>query len=179
MQKEFIDVDYTEVNDDTDDKKEPVDITVNADPISALFSGVASVVNNVTNSIKEYNMCRQQEETKRATIKAQLKAELAQINAQKEAFLKILEDKHQNDIRNIDNTHQLQMKHIEEMHTLLESAVEMAKQSNDIEILLNFMNAYNQFIELEANVKLQVMDKVYSNNPVGAIESMSPKGYLT
>ncbi|MDE6087193.1 MAG: hypothetical protein K2G25_02275, partial [Oscillospiraceae bacterium] len=90
MYNEIIDVDYVEVENDTDDKKEPVDITINADPASTLFSGIANVVNNITNSVKEYNMCRQQEETKRAAIKAQLKAELAQINAKKEVLLQVL-----------------------------------------------------------------------------------------
>ena len=182
MQKEIIDVDYVEVEkveSDTDGKKEPVDITVNADPYSALFSGVTSIVNNITNSVKEYNMCRQQEETKRAAIKAQLKAELAQINAQKEVFLKALETKHEIDIRNLNNLHQIQMKHIDEIHTVLDSAVEMAKQSNDIEILLNFMQAYNQFIEIESKVRLQGMTQIYESKPDNMIDCKLPKSYLT
>lgn len=178
MQKEIIDVDYVEVDDTADDKKEPVDITVNADPFSALFSGVASIVNNVTNSVKEYNMCRQQEETKRAAIKAQLKAELARINLQKEVFLKALENKHEIDKMLINNEHQKAMKRIEEMHSFLNVAVEMAKQSNDVEILLNCIQTYNHFIEIESKINLQIMDKVYSSNPVNTIDCNSPIGYL-
>ena len=71
MEKEYIDVSYTECEDTPQNKNG--DITICADPASAAISGFFGAVNNITNSIKEYNICKQQEETKRAEIKARLK----------------------------------------------------------------------------------------------------------
>ena len=51
MQKEYIDVDYTMLEED--DKKKNPDVIINTDPASAAISGVVGVVNNVTNAIKE------------------------------------------------------------------------------------------------------------------------------
>lgn len=175
MENEIIDVDYAKVDSDTNDKKEPVDITVNTDPISALFSSIASVVNTVTNSVKEYNMCCQQEKTKRAEIKAKLKSELAQIEANKEVYLKLLEDKHEENMMLINNMHHP----IKDMSNALQAAIEMAKQNNDIEILLKSMTLYNQCLEIESKVRLQNTEQICSSNPVGFIDFQQPKGYLT
>lgn len=179
MQKEFIDVDYKEVNNDTDDKKEPVDITVNTDPISALFSGISSVVNTVTNSIKEYNMCRQQEETKRAAIKAQLKAELAQIEAKKEMFLQALKNKHEIDKMLINNEHQYTMKLLDGAISAVEGAVEQAKKNNDFTAVIDLLKVSCELIDMRSKVNLQIMDKVYSSNSANVIDCKPPKGYLT
>ncbi|MDE5584046.1 MAG: hypothetical protein K2J08_10120 [Ruminococcus sp.] len=178
MQKEIIDVDYVEVDNAADGKKEPVDITVNADPFSALFSGIASVVNNVTNSVKEYNMCRQQEETKRAAIKAQLKAELAQINAQKEVFLQVLENKHEIDKMLINNEHQYTIKLLDSAVSAVDGAVEQAKKNNDFTAVIDLLKASCELIDMRSKINLQIMDKVYSSKPVDAIDCKSPKGYL-
>lgn len=59
MEKEFIDVDYEEVTQKSDDDDR--NVTINADPLSAALSGITSIANNITNAVKEYNMCRQQE----------------------------------------------------------------------------------------------------------------------
>lgn len=178
MENEIIDADYVEVDSDTNDKKEPADITVNTDPISALFSGIASVVNTVTNSVKEYNMCRQQEETKRAAIKAQLKVELAQIEAKKEAFLQALENKHEIDKMLINNEHQYTMKLLDSAVSAVDSAVEQAKKNNDFTAVIDLLKASCELIDMRSKINLQIMDKVCSSNPVNTIDCKSPIGYL-
>ena len=98
MEKSIIDVDYTEIE-DSGNKETNGDITVNTNPISTIIhdtvSGVFEIVNNVTNAVKEYNICRQQEETKRAEIRAYLKIGVAEINAKKEVLLKQLDNQHE------------------------------------------------------------------------------------
>ena len=70
MSKDYIDVEYAEVKQES---KPHDDITVNTDPFSAAISGLCGVVNNITSAVKEYNICRQQEETRRAEIHANMK----------------------------------------------------------------------------------------------------------
>lgn len=181
MQKEYIDVDYTEIDDNSGDKKEnPADITINTDPLSALFSGIANVINTTTNSIKEYNMCRQQEETKRAAIKAQLKVELAQINTQKEKFLKALEYKHEINKMFINHEHQKTMKLLDSALSAVDEALQNAKKNNDFTIVIELLKYANNMTEMHSYLNLQLMDKVYLNNSdTATIEINSPKGYLT
>ncbi|MDE6101440.1 MAG: hypothetical protein K2F73_00475 [Ruminococcus sp.] len=50
MEKEYIDVSYTECEDTPQNKNG--DITICADPASAAISGLFGAVNNITNSIK-------------------------------------------------------------------------------------------------------------------------------
>ena len=79
-QKNYIDVDFTEVK-EKPEKQENKDITICADPVSTFFNGAFGMVNTLTSSVKEYNMCRQQEQTKRAAIKAQMKVQIEDIQA--------------------------------------------------------------------------------------------------
>lgn len=176
MQKEIIDVDYVECEDD--DKKEPVDITVNADPISTLFSSIASVANTITGSIKEYNMCRQHEETQRAAIKAQLKAELAQIDAKKESFLKLLENRHEINKMFINNAHEVTMKKLEEYSSAIDSAIKIAEETHDFESVITLLKISSDFCEMRSKIELSVMEQIYSNNPIGAINMDNNMKYL-
>ena len=82
MAKEYIDVDWTECEDKPQYKN-----GVYTDPASALISGICGVANNITCAIREYNICKQQEETKRTEIKARLKLGLAEIKVKKEVIL--------------------------------------------------------------------------------------------
>lgn len=178
MNDEFIDVDYVEVDND-EDKKEPVDININADPLSALFSGIASIANNVTNSVKEYNMCRQQEETKRAAIKAQLKADLAKIEAQKKLFQQALENNHEINKMLINNEHQYTIEMIDTAISAINSASEQAKKNGDFSTVIDLMKFASQFIDMRSKYNLQLMDKAYSSNSANTIGLQSFGGYLT
>ena len=95
-ENEIIDVEYSE----TDNNSESKDIVVNADPMSAAVNGFFGAVNHITDAVKEYNICHEQEETKRAEIRAKLKLGMAEINAKKEIVLKQLENK-QTDVKSL------------------------------------------------------------------------------
>ena len=77
--------------------------------ISTFFNGAFRMVNTLTSSVKEYNMCRQQEQTKRAAIKAQMKVQIEDIQARKEVYLQALQDQHQIQMAQIEMFHQQTM----------------------------------------------------------------------
>lgn len=174
---DYIDVDFSEVEENPNDKKEPENITINTDPISALFSGFFSALNTATESIKEYNICRQQEETKRSAIKAQMKVQLAQINAEKELFLQMLEDKHQIDMLFINHELQQSTKMLDRALNAVDKALEKAETENDFKTVIELIKYAQDISEMRSRIDLQLMDKVYSSNTV-SIATKQPIGYL-
>lgn len=178
-EKEIIDVDYIEYDDKSDDdNKTPGDVTINADPLSTLFHEVGSIVNNVTMSIKEYNICRQQEKTKREEIRAYLKMGLEQIRSQKEVMLKQLEVCHEEEMRLIQNEHETTMKLIDVCISVIGTAVETAKETKDFSSVIELMRYSGELADMRSKVNMQLMKHTSSNAPVITIGSSLPKGYL-
>lgn len=126
MEKDYIDVEYTECEDTPQPKSG--DITICADPTSALISGVCGVVNNITNSIKEYNICKQHEETKRAEIRANLKLGLAQINAHKEILLTQMNQEHELKMLHVQSYYAIMMQTFDDASEVIRASIEIAKE---------------------------------------------------
>ena len=186
MKENYIDVEYTTINDESgkDDEK---DITIRADPISTGIHDICNVVNNLTDSIKEYNICKQQENTKRAEIKARMETCIAYINAEKEKIFKEL-----------DNRYAIQMKFIEELHYRtclslepIRTAIEDASKSGDVETVLSLINVQTTVLEFLNKSALDTMDRVIlankennilitkkNNSDANLIEGKSITGYL-
>lgn len=181
MEKSIIDVDYTEIE-DSGNKETNGDITVNTNPISTIIhdtvSGVFEIVNNVTNAVKEYNICRQQEETKRAEIRAYLKIGVAEINAKKEVLLKQLDNQHELKLEYIRSINVAVMKQLDAGIEAIKSAVEVAKETKDFSSVIELMNVNNTFIETRSTFTLQLMDRTTVNDSISSIGNSMPKGYI-
>lgn len=181
MEKSIIDVDYTEIE-DSGNKETNGDITVNANPISTIIhdtvSGVFGIVNNVTNAVKEYNICRQQEETKRAEIRAYLKIGVAEINAKKEVLLKQLDNQHELKLEYIRSINEAVMKQLDAGIEAIKSAIEVAKETKDFSSVIELMNVNNTFIETRSTFTLQLMDRITVNDSISSIGNSMPKGYI-
>lgn len=171
-QKEYIDVDFVDVTEEKQEKQKE-DVTICTDPISTLINGVCGIVNTLTSSITEYNMCRQQEQTKRAAIKAQMKVQIEQINAQKEVCLKALENRHQENMAQIEVLHQRTISGLENIRI----GVEAASKIGDMETVLSLIQAQTIFVEMNNKSQLALMDKT-SNPLMGLPKQSEPIGYL-
>ena len=172
-QKEYIDVDFVDVTEEKQEKQKEEDVTICADPISTLINGVCGIVNTLTSSITEYNMCRQQEQTKRAAIKAQMKVQIEQINAQKEVYLKALENRHQENMAQIEVLHQRTISSLENIRI----GVEAASKIGDMEAVLSLIQLQTTFVEMDTKSQLSLMDKT-SNPLMGLPKQSEPIGYL-
>lgn len=164
-----IDVDYKILSADNDEnapEKQDTDITINADPISALISGFCGVVNGLTDAVKEYNICKQQEQTKRAEIKAQMKIAVEQINAQKELCLRVLDHQHEIAMLQIQEFYKQYRMALEDASSAVHSALEVAKESKNFSdvcallemernILKDSSEAELKFMELSSHAQLQ------------------------
>lgn len=181
MKKDYVDVEYKEC--EKENPKEKTNVTINTNPISTAIhetvSGVCGIVNNVTNAVKEYNMCRQQEETKRAEIRAYLKIGLAEIDAKKEILIKQLDNQHELDIRYIKDYHEMVMKQLDAGIDAIKVAIDVAKETKDFTSVIEMMNVNNKFIETRSEFTLQLMDRTGGRDSVAMISSNSrPMGYI-
>ena len=176
MEKEYIDVDWTECEDEPQPKNS--NITICADLASAMISGICGVVNNITNSIKEYNMCKQQEETKRAEIRANLKLGLAKINAQKEILLTQMNQEHEVKMLHIQNYYAIMMRDLDVALETTRAAIEIAKETKDISGLIDIMKAQTEMSQIRSHFMLEQMDKTISQNMSNRIAFSQTKGYL-
>lgn len=183
MSKEYIDVDYNECEQKDDSKPQNTNVTVNTGPVSTLIhetiSGFCGIVNNVTDAVKEYNICKQQEETKRAEIRAYLKIGLAEINAKKELLLKQLDNQHELDMQYIKDVHEMIMKQLDAGIEAIKAAIDVARETKDFSNVVELMNINNGFIEARSVFTLQLMDRTGGRDSIAMINSTSkPMGYI-
>ncbi len=176
MEKEYIDVDYTE-REDTPQPKNG-DITICADPTSAAITGFCGIVNNITNSIKEYNICKQHEETRRAEIKAQLKLGFAQINAQKEALLTQMNQEHELKMLFVQNYFNSLNREFDMAFEEMKTTIEIAKENKDMSALIDFMRMRAEISQTHSQFLLECMDKTINQNPSQTISLNPVQGYL-
>ncbi len=177
MEKEYIDVSYTECEDTPQNKNS--DITICADPASAAISGIFGAVNNITNSIKEYNICKQQEETKRAEIKARLKIGLAEIQAKKEILLTQMNQEHELKILHIQNYYTIMMRDLDVALDATKAAIEIARETKDLSGLIDIMKAQTEMSQIRSRFLLEQMDRTISQNNISErIAFNQTKGYL-
>lgn len=171
-QKDYIDVDFTEVKEKSE-KQENQDITICADPVSTFFNGAFGMVNTLTSSVKEYNMCRQQEQTKRAAIKAQMKVQIEDIQARKEVYLQALQDQHQIQMAQIEVFHQQTMACLESIRL----SIETASKNGDHDLLLSLIQAQTTFVEINNQSQMKLMEHM-NHSAVALPEQKKPVGYI-
>lgn len=179
MSKDYIDVEYTAY----DEKEQTSDITINGDPISTVIhetvSGFCGIVNNVTNAVKDYNMCRQQEETKRAEIRATLKIELTRIQAQKELLLKQLDYRHENETLFLENYFAMMMKELDANLGVTKAAIEVAKETKDFTSLIDIMHVNQEIMGARMELISRSIEKQFASfDAANQIESHQPRGLL-
>ncbi|MCM1507929.1 MAG: hypothetical protein NC177_12475 [Ruminococcus flavefaciens] len=162
MENEYIDVDWTECEDDTQSGNK--NMTICTDPLSAVVSSICGVADNITNAIKEYNMCRQQEETKRSEIKACLKLGLAEIKAKKEVILTQMNNEHELKIQFIQNYHEVMSRELDMVLETTRTAIEIAKEQNDMSGLIELMKVQSEISRIYSQSLLEHMDKTISQN---------------
>lgn len=157
MEKEIIDVEYTDVEDEKDNKKGG-DITVNADPLSTLISETFGIVNNFTNAVKEYNICKQQEQTKRAAIKAQMKVEIEKIHMQRDAIMRCLEQQHELKLQSLKHTYDMSDKALNAICDAIHGAIEVAKNSGDFTEVIHLIEVESKFLNDRSEIELKQME---------------------
>lgn len=176
MENEYIDVDWTECEDKPQHKNG--DITICADPASAFISGIFGAVNNITNSIKEYNICKQQEETKRAEIKARLKIGLAEIQAKKEILLTQMNQEHELKMLHVQNYYTIMMRDLDVALEATKTAIEIARETKDLSGLIDIMKAQTEISRIRSDFMFQQMDKTIAQSNSQRISFGQTKGYL-
>lgn len=154
MENEFIDVDYEEVTQKSDDDDK--NVTINTDPLSAALSGITSIANNITNAVKEYNMCRQQEQTKRTAIKAQMKVELEKIHSKEKLFLNAMNNQHKENMQRIQNYREKFKQVMLIVSEAIDSAIKISEQSGDYSEVC-------RLIELNCSVMERINDMEIKN----------------
>lgn len=175
MQEKYIDVDYQEI-DETKEKVKDKDIVINADPLSALISGAFSSINNLTNAVKEYTVCKQQEETKRADIKAKMKVEIEKINAQKELYLKYIDNKHEEEMLKIQNFYQQYGIKLDHFSNAIYAAVEVAKETKNFSDVCMLLELEHTIMKENSEVELKFMELSHKNNYL--TENNPIKGFI-
>ena len=165
MQKEYIDVDYTEADNQSQSQNEnDNNITINTDPLSALISGAFNSVNNLTNAVKEYNICKQQEQTKRTAIKAQMKIEMENIHAKKELCMKLLEEQHEIKMLQIKTFYQQFEKSLKDVSNAVQGAIEVAKETKDFSAVCDLLEIERQILKESSEAELKQMEFLQSTN---------------
>lgn len=175
MEKEYIDVEYTEVDDKNNDKNGG-DITVNANPLSTLISEAFGLVNNFTNSVKEYNICKQQEQTKRAAIKAQMKVEMEKIHIQREAILKYLENQHEQKMESINQMYSQTNKVLDQICDAIHSAIKIAENLGDFSEVIKLIETESDFLKTRSDIELKYME--LSGNQNALLIGNNVKGFI-
>ena len=161
MTNEIIDVDYRVVSSDEDnkpDKQPEPDITINADPLSALISGVCGIINHITDAAKEYGQCKQQEQTKRAEIKAKMKVELERINAQKEILTQYQEQDHTAKMALIQASYQRYQIVLQQFTDAIHAAIESAKESGDFSGVCSLLECEHGILRESSEIELKIME---------------------
>ena len=145
MDRTFIDVDFTEAATGSDNRSRGV--------------GLSGIINNITESLKEYKMYTQQEQTKRGQINAELKLGLAEINAKKEVVLKQLDDRHKMNMQYIEYIHETVMKELDVGIEAVRAAIDAASETKDFSAVKMLIDTNNEFVQLRNEFTLKLMDK--------------------
>ena len=163
LQKEYIDVDYTEADNQSQNENDN-NITINTDPLSALISGAFNSFNNLTNAVKEYNICKQQEQTKRTAIKARMKIEIENIHAKKELYMKCLEEQHEIKVLQIKTSYQKFEKSLKDVSDAVQSAIEVAKESKDFSSVCDLLEIERNILKESSEAELKYMELLQRTN---------------
>lgn len=155
MTEQIIDADFSEVE---DQKEQDKNIKIVSDPFSAAVTSICGIVNHITDSVKEYNMCRQQEETRRAAIKADLKVSLNKIEAQKEIMLREIDNRHELNLTELRNQHEITMKALDLHEKVISSAIITASETGDFSAVETFMKLNTEMINIRAELSMKALN---------------------
>ncbi len=175
MENNIIEVEYTDLPEDLQPEGN-IPIPSEASFPTAILKTVADVFNNVTNSIKEYSMFKEQEKTKRAEIKMQLKIGLEQIQAQKEVLLTDLNNRHERDMTMIRAIDEQINKGLDNYTNTINGAIEAAKKTNDFSAVMDLLEMMNSAQKASMEFKLRMMDKTSGMPRLD--DNSKPFGYL-
>ena len=128
--------------------------TVSPQTVVTMAKPVVDVVNNITNSIKEYKITQEEERTKRLAIKSHLKQELAKIDAFKEVALTMVNDVHAENMKQIDYTYQESLMMVETMCQLLREVV----KTGDIELIKVITRQLTELNAARSEIEMKLMD---------------------
>ncbi len=178
MTTEYIDVDYKDEPDNSDDsnKNGDINVDINTDPITAAVNGVCEFANNIVTSVKEYGMCKQQEKTKREAIKAQMKVEMEKINAQKEIYMKFLDQTHEQKMYQLKNHYEKVNKALDAASEAVHEAVETAKESKNFTDVIALLEFERVLINDSSEIELKYMESFQKDTVL--ITNNSVKGLL-
>lgn len=173
MENEYIDVEWTDCNDKS--KTADKNINICTDPISIAVSNICGVFNNITNSVKEYNICKQQEETKRSEIKARLKLGLAEIQTKKEIILTQMNQEHELKMLHVKNYYNIMIRELETALDAVRTATEIARETKDFSGLIDIMKTHTEMSQIRSEFMLQYMNNTTGQNISGRISSGQTK----
>ncbi len=176
MKNEIVDVDYTEVYDN--DQGNQSDIIINTSPEAAIAHEFASVIKGFSNDIKEYKIAKEQELTKRAEIKANMKIAIAQIDAKKEMVIKYLENQHERDMAYISTYNKMILDSLDGYINSINIALECAREENDFSDVIMLLDKLNEFTEMRSKYYLEIIDKNSDTGISGLLGKGSSSGYL-
>lgn len=175
MENNIIEVEYTDLPEEPQPEGN-IPIPSEAGLPTAILKTVSDVFNNVTHSIKEYSMFKEQEKTKRAEIKMQLKLGLEQIQAQKEVLLTGLNNKYKTDTLSMQMVDE-DIKRVIDIHiNAVNAAIETAKETNDFDTVLVLLNMLNSAQTAMSEYRLRTMDKTSGMPRLD--DNSKPFGYL-
>jgi len=158
MENNIIEVEYTDMPENPQTEGN-VPIPFEASLPTAILKNIADVFNNVTNSIKEYSMFKEQEKTKRAEIKMQLKIGLEQIQAQKEIFLTYLNNNYEKDVTMIRAFNEQVNSGMNNYTNAINGAIESAKETNDFSVVVDLLKLMNSAQATNMELMITMMDK--------------------
>ena len=172
MENNIIEVEYT----DMPEKPQPMPIPSEASIPAAILKNATDVLNNITNSIKEYSMFKEQEKTKRAEIKMQLKLGLEQIQAQREIILTELNNKHERDMTAIRAFDEQVNRILDSQTNAINAVIESAKKTNDFSRVLDYLEMLNSTQSMFMDFRLKMMAQT-SGMPILS-DNYKAVGYL-
>ena len=175
MENNIIEVEYTDLPEEPQPEGN-IPIPSEAGLPTAILKTVADVFNNVTNSIKEYSMLKEQEKTKRAEIKMQLKLGLEQIQAQKEVLLTDLNNRHERDMTVIRLIDEEINKRLDANINAVNAAIECAQKNNDFSAVMDFLEMMNSTQALSVECRLKLMAQTSGMPRLD--DNSKPFGYL-
>lgn len=181
MENKIIDVEYVDMVNKSNKTSEVTDMSISSEGAvlgSELLKSLTNVTNNITNAIRDYKMCSEQEKTKRAEIKMQLQLGLAEIYANQEILLKKLNDEQEKNINHINYVHQLAVKEIDKTIDTIDTAIESAKLNNDFSQVIDLLQVLEQFTASRSKFELELMERTSNKGDTYHIDCPSIRGYL-
>lgn len=156
---EIIEVECTDVTD-----RSGCDHHISITPEGAVIQEVASLIKTFSNDIKEYQIAKEHELTRRAEIKANMKITMAEIEARKEIFMKALDNEHEKKMEHIDSYNKIMLESLNAYIDTIKVARELAQKENDFTNVISLLDKMNDMVELRSRFLLELVDETSASN---------------